>query len=77
MTQQLGLTDNQLKFITAAATSLPVEKRSLFLQRLAAHMRLHNIYRPHDDEVERAMKAALIGLRQQPATSELEGVSDG
>jgi hypothetical protein len=31
----LGLTDQQLKFVTAICQPLPVEKRSVFLRRIA------------------------------------------
>jgi hypothetical protein len=67
--QQLGLSDKQLRFITAAATSLPVEKRSLFLQRLAVYMRTHNIFHPRDDEIEHAMRVALTGLVHEQPTA--------
>jgi hypothetical protein len=49
----------------AIAVSVPVEKRDVFLQRLAAQ--LCRIRRPGDADVERAARAALKGLMQAPA----------
>jgi hypothetical protein len=48
------------------AGHLEVEKRDPFLQRLAAGLRkMHG--RPTDDDLERAMRAALRRLMQAPA----------
>jgi len=38
--QQIGLSDKQLRFITAACTDLPVEKRKIFLGRFAAYCKV-------------------------------------
>jgi hypothetical protein len=35
----IGLTDNQLRIVMDAARMLPVEKRDLFLRRVAAMLR--------------------------------------
>jgi hypothetical protein len=34
----LGLTDNQLTIVMNAARQLPIEKRSIYLQRIAARL---------------------------------------
>jgi hypothetical protein len=36
----VSLTDNQLAIVTNAARSLPVEKRDLYLQRIAAMLKM-------------------------------------
>jgi hypothetical protein len=56
----LALRDNQLRTVIAAAASLPPEKRSVFLQRIAAQ--LQRIRR-----LEHAARLALRGLMQAPA----------
>jgi hypothetical protein len=61
----LALRDNQLRTVMAAAASLPPEKRSVFLQRVAAQ--LGRIRRPGDEDVEHAARVALRGLMQAPA----------
>jgi hypothetical protein len=38
-TGMIGLTDNQLRIVMDAARMLPVEKRDLFLRRVAAMLR--------------------------------------
>jgi hypothetical protein len=61
----LALTDSGLKLVMAAAGGLPPEKRSVFLQRIAAQ--LDRIRRPADADIERAARLALKGLMQAPA----------
>jgi hypothetical protein len=63
----LALTDRQLQTVMTAASSLPVEKRSLFLERIAARLRLIGIARFNDTELDDAVRAALHGLLQAPA----------
>jgi hypothetical protein len=64
----LGLSDSQLRYVTAAAQPLPVEKRSLFLQRLAAHLEKAGVnHHPSNADIESAVRAALRGLVQLPA----------
>jgi uncharacterized membrane protein len=64
----LGFTDAQLQRITAAAEPLPPEKRSVFLQRLMAHLEARGVYRrARDDDVEAAVHTALRGLQHMPA----------
>jgi hypothetical protein len=65
MTAALALSDSQLATVMAAATGLPPDKRSVFLERIAAQ--LGQIRRPSDADVERAARAALKGLLQAPA----------
>ena len=60
----LALTDNGLKLVMVAARGLPPEKRSVFLERLAAQ--LARIRRPGDADVERAAHTALRGLMHAP-----------
>jgi hypothetical protein len=45
----LGLTDSQLRYFTAAARPLPVEKRSLFLRRLVGHLEVRGVNRHPSD----------------------------
>jgi hypothetical protein len=59
------LSNCQLKTVMATAAQLAVEKRDPFLQRLAAA--LSRIRRPSDSDIERAARAALRGLVQEPA----------
>jgi hypothetical protein len=40
----ISLTDRQLKIVMPAAATLPIEKRSLFLQRLAAELERRGYY---------------------------------
>ena len=63
----LALTDRQLQTVMTAASSLPIEKRSLFLERIAARLRLIGITRFNDTELDDTVRAALRGLLQAPA----------
>ena len=64
----LALSDQQLRFITACCTPLPVEKRSIFLQRLVAFLKVRDRLRnPTDDDLEAAVRVALGGLVHEPA----------
>jgi hypothetical protein len=58
--------DDQLALIMTAAGGLPVEKRSVLLERVAARMRLRG---PHftDADLGAAIQAALTGLAQSAA----------
>ena len=57
----LALNDAQLALVMTAAGSVPVEKRSVFFERVAARLRLRG---PHftDADLDRAMRSALQGL---------------
>ncbi|MGC1856769.1 MAG: hypothetical protein WA725_08430, partial [Pseudolabrys sp.] len=61
----VGLTDSQLKIVMTAANSLPVERRSVFLERVGAMLRMRGRFT--DDDVADVAKLALTGLAQQPA----------
>jgi hypothetical protein len=61
----LGLTDAQLRALTAACQPLPPEKRAVFLERLVAHLDIAGQTRhPTDRDLEIAARAALHGLMQ-------------
>jgi hypothetical protein len=63
----LALTDAQLQLVmTAAVGCLWPEKRSLFLERIAARLRLRGA-NPTDAELEYAVQLALTGLIRDPA----------
>jgi Holliday junction resolvasome RuvABC endonuclease subunit len=60
----MSLTDQQLKAVTDAARAVPVEKRDVFLQRIAAMLKFRG---RSDDDIADAVKLALSGLTHQPA----------
>jgi len=62
----LALNDNQLQIVMTSAGSVPVEKRSVFLERVAARLGLRG---PHftDADLSAAIQAALTGLIQSAA----------
>ena len=62
----LGLTDNQLDTVMDAARTVPVEKRDLYLQRIAARLALRGRGNFRDADVADAAKEALRGLVQAP-----------
>ncbi len=62
----LALSDNQLAVVMTAARSLPVEKRSVFLERVAARLKLAGM-RFNDTDLDDAVRGALRGLPQVPA----------
>jgi hypothetical protein len=57
----------QLRVVMTAAQPLPVEKRSAFLERVAAHLGQLGGRRVADSDVERAVTAALKNLVHAPA----------
>jgi hypothetical protein len=63
----LRLTDAQLRAVLIAGGPLPPEKQSAFLERVAGHLRLVGYNRVSDADVERAIRAAMAGLLQEPA----------
>jgi hypothetical protein len=64
----LALTDEQLRFVTACCFPLPVEKRSLFLERLVAQLKITNCLRgASDTDIDAACCAAVVGLVQGAA----------
>jgi hypothetical protein len=62
----LALNDTQLALVMTAAGSLPLEKRSVFLERVAARQQLRG---PNftDADLGAAIQAALTGLIQSAA----------
>jgi hypothetical protein len=62
-----ALTDDQLRIVMTAASSLPVEKRSVFLKRVAARLRLRGQPNFTDADLDRAIRLALKGLIQESA----------
>jgi len=61
----LALSDSQLAIVMAAAGGLPPVKRTVFLERIAAHLAC--VRRPGDANVELAARISLRGLMQAPA----------
>ena len=61
----LALTDDQLAMVMVAAGGLPVEKRGLFLERVAA--RLVRRGRFTDADLDEAVRVALRELIQSAA----------
>jgi hypothetical protein len=62
----LALSDDQLAMVMTAAGSLPVEKRSVFLKRIAARLQLRGP-RFIDADLGAAIQVALTGLIQSAA----------
>ena len=63
----LGLTDSQLATVMDAARTLPVEKRDLYLQRIAAMLTMRGRGHVTDADVSDVAMLALTGLARQPA----------
>jgi hypothetical protein len=63
----VSLTDCQLAVIMDAARPLPVEKRDVYLHRIAAMLMMRGRGHYNDGDVSDVAKLALIGLAQQPA----------
>ena len=61
----LALSDSQLAVVMTAAGGLPVEKRTLFLERVAARRRLRDRFT--DADLDDAVHTALRGLIQNSA----------
>ena len=61
----IGLTDPQLKIIMTAANAVPVEGRSVFLERVGAMLRMRGRF--SDGDVADVAKLALTGLAHRPA----------
>jgi hypothetical protein len=62
----LGLTDYQLKIVMGAARSVPVEKRDVYLQRIAAMLAMRGRGRFTDTDVADVAQLALARLIQGP-----------
>ncbi len=61
----IALSGRQLKAVMVAASPLPVEKRGLFLECVAALLARRRSFT--DADLEAAMRRALQGLLQAPA----------
>jgi hypothetical protein len=61
----LSLSDAQLRIVVAAAGPLPVEKCSIFLERVAARLSLRGRF--DDKDLDGAVRQALRGLLQETA----------
>jgi hypothetical protein len=61
----LALSDDQLAVVMTAASGLPVEKRSAFLERVAARLQLLGSFT--DLDLDDAVRLALRGLIQESA----------
>ena len=64
MPGMIGLTDAQLKIIMTAANGVPVEKRDLYLQRIAAMLTMRGRGHFTDADVTDVAKLAMAGLIQ-------------
>jgi hypothetical protein len=62
----LGLTDNQLRTVMDMARLVPVEKRELYLQRIAAMLTMRGYGHFRDSDVMEVAQRALTGLAHQP-----------
>jgi hypothetical protein len=60
-----ALSDDQLAVLMTAAQRLPVEKRSVFLERVASRLRLRGSFT--DVDLDDAVRQALRGLIQVSA----------
>jgi hypothetical protein len=63
----LGLTDYQLGTVMDMARSLPVEKRDVYLRRIAAMLTMRGHGHFGDADVTDVVRLASCGLAQQPA----------
>ena len=63
----LGLTDNQLRVVMDAAHMVPIEKRDVYLQRIAAMLTVRGRGHFNDADVAAVTKLAIAGLIQQAA----------
>jgi hypothetical protein len=63
----VSLTDYQLRIVMGAAGGLPVEKRDLFLRRIAAMLILRGRGHFNDADVSDVARLALAGLIHQVA----------
>ena len=63
----LGLTDAQLEIITTAANAVPVERRSVFLERVGAMLKVRGRF--SDADVSDVAKLATASETQHTADS--------
>jgi hypothetical protein len=67
MNAMLSLSSQQLQIVMQGAGNLPVEKRDLYLRRIAAMLAIRGRGHFNDDDVADVTKLALTGLARQPA----------
>ena len=65
----IGLTDTQLGTVMDMARTLPVEKRDLYMQRIAAMLAVRGRGRFNDADVADAAKLAMAALVQTPTAA--------
>ena len=65
----IGLTDTQLGTVMDMARTLPVEKRDLYLQRIAAMLAVRGRGRFNDADVADAAKLAMAAFVQTPTAA--------
>jgi hypothetical protein len=58
----IALSDHQLEIVMTAANGVPVERRSIFLERCGAMLRMRGRF--SDDDVADVVKLAMAGLVQ-------------
>jgi hypothetical protein len=63
----IGLTSSQFRIVMDATCMVPVEKRDIFLQRIAAMLAMRGRGRFTDTDVADVAQLALAGLEHQPA----------
>jgi hypothetical protein len=67
MPAMIGLTDTQLGTVMAAARTVPIEKRDIFLQRIAAKLAVRGRGHFGDSDVQDVTALALRGLVRHTA----------
>ena len=67
MVNMVVLTDAQLRIVVDSARTFPIEKRDLYLQRIAAMLKLRGRGHFADSDVSDAVKLALVGLVHESA----------
>jgi hypothetical protein len=61
-----ALSDEQMVAVMDRAADLPVDKRSTFLERIAARLKLRDRPIVLDDDFDKLLRSALTGLIQVP-----------
>jgi hypothetical protein len=65
----MTLSTSQHEIVTGAAQMVPVEKREIFLRRIAAMLTMRGRGHFNDSDVMEIAMLALTGLAQQPRAS--------
>ena len=60
--RMVSLSDHQLEIVTTAANAVPVERRSVFLERVGAMLKMRRRFT--DADVQDVARLALCGLIQ-------------